>query len=100
MIYLADYKTGVYQSTNDGVSWSLVFNATDNAWHFLQAIKVITNHGDDFWTLEFNNDKYRYRLGVYSTNKKHSAFDVTLYDINVITRDGTKIYLTESSKMI
>ena len=99
IIYLADYKTGVYQSTDDGVSWSLVFNATDNAWHCVQAIKVFSNHGDDFWTLEVANDKYTYRLRVYSINYKNSIVDVAWSDVNVITRDGANIYLTYHSKL-
>ena len=99
VIYLADYKTGVYQSKDDGVSWSLVFNATDDAWHFLQVIKVNTNHADDFWTLEINNDKYHYRLRVYSINYKYSIVDVVWSDVNDITRDGTYIYLADSSKL-
>ena len=51
IIYLADSETGVYQSTDDGISWSLVFKSTDE-WHCWQVIKVTTNHCDDFWTLE------------------------------------------------
>ena len=31
-IYLANWKTGVYQSTDDSVKWSLVFKSTDE-WH-------------------------------------------------------------------
>ena len=99
VIYIADYKTGVYQSRDDGVSWSLVFNASDDAWHFLQVIKVHTNHADDFWTLEINNDEYHYRLRVYSINNKYSIVDVVWSGVNAITRDGTYIYLAESSKL-
>ena len=99
VIYLADYKTGVYQSKDDGVSWSLVFNATDDAWHFVLAIKVITDHADDFWTLEINNDEYHYRLRVYSINNNYSIADRAWSNVNVITRDGKYIYLTESSML-
>ena len=49
IIYLADWETGVFQSTDDGDSWSLVFKLTDE-WHCRQVIKVTTDHSDDFWT--------------------------------------------------
>ena len=51
IIYLADFKTGVYQSTDDGVSWSLVFKSADGR-HCTEVIKVTTYHSDDFWTME------------------------------------------------
>ena len=41
-VYLADGKKGVYQSTDDGISWSLVFKSTDG-WHCEQVFKVTTD---------------------------------------------------------
>ena len=57
IIYLADWETGVYQSTDDSVNWSLVFNSTDGR-HCREVIKVTTDHGDDFWTLEKSSNNY------------------------------------------
>ena len=95
IIYLADYETGVYQSTDDGVSWSLVFKSTDG-WHCWQVIKVTTDHSDDFWTLE-KSDNYSYHLGVYSVDRRRSDGNVTWRDINVPTTDGKHINLSWSS---
>ena len=95
IIYLADYETGVYQSTDDGVSWSLVFKSTDG-WHCYQVIKVTTDHSDDFWTLE-KSDNYSYHLGVYSVDRRRSDGNVTWRDINVPTTDGKHINLSWSS---
>ena len=78
IIYLADSKTGVYQSTDDGVSWSLVFKSTDG-WHCFQTIKVTTDHSDDFWTLE--NYSNNYQLSVYSVDRRRSDGNVTWRDI-------------------
>ena len=95
IIYLADWETGVYQSTDDGVSWSLVFKSTDG-WYCWQVIKVTTDHSDDFWTLE-QSDNYSYHLGVYSVDRRRSDVNVTWRDINVSTTDGKHINLSCSS---
>ena len=95
IIYLADYKTGVYQSTDDGVSWSLVFKSTDG-WHCWQVIKVTTDHSDDFWTLE-ESDNNNWHLRVYSVDRRRSDGNVTWRDINVTTTDDKHIDLSGSS---
>ena len=94
IIYLADYETGVYQSTDDGVSWSLVFESTDG-WHCWQVIKVTTDHSDDFWTLE-QSANLNNHLRVYSVDRRRSDGNVTWRDINVPTTDGKHIDLTSS----
>ena len=96
IIYFADYETGVYQSTDDGVSWSLVFKSTDG-WHCKQVIKVTTDHSDDFWTLETSDNYYNYHLRVYSVDRRRSNGNVTWRDINVPTTDGKHIDLSHSS---
>ena len=90
-IYLADWDTGVYESNDDGVSWNLVFKSTDG-WHCLQVVKVIADHSDDFWTMEWRNNQWHLR--VYSVDKKR--FDVKVKDINVTTTDGKYLDLTGS----
>ena len=94
IIYLADSKTGVYQSTDDGVSWSLVFKSTDG-WHCYQVIKVTTDRSDDFWTLE-QSDNNNHHLRVYSVDRRRSDGNVTWRDINVPTTDGKHINLSFS----
>ena len=94
IIYLADYETGVYQSTDDGVSWSLVFKSTDG-WHCRQVIKVTTDHSYDFWTLENRDTKYHLR--VYSLDRRRSDGNVIWKDINVTTTGGEQIRLSAST---
>ena len=91
-IYLADWTTGVYQSTDDGFSWSLVFNSTDG-WHCLQVIKVTTDHSDDFWTLEENGINTQ-RLRVYSVDKRRSDSNVMWMDKKITATDGIHIKLS------
>ena len=95
IIYLAGYKTGVYQSTDDGINWSLAFKSTDG-WSSWQVIKVSTNHGDDddFWTLEKSGNNYHLR--VYSLDRRSSDSKPTWRDINIPTTDGKKIDLLDS----
>ena len=94
IIYLADKETGVYQSTDDGVSWSFVFKSTDG-WHCWQVIKVTTDHSDDFWTLEENDNNDHLR--VYSVDRRRTDGNVPWRDINVPTTDGKHIDLEYSS---
>ena len=98
IIYLADSKTGVYQSTDDGVSWSLIFKSTDG-WHCWQVIKVTTDHSDDFWTLE-RSDNNNWHLRVYSMDRRRSDGNVTWRDINVPTTDGKYIDLSGYSSLL
>ena len=94
-IYLADWETGVYQSTDDGVKWSLVLKSTDG-WNCCQVIKVITDYGDDFWMLEWKgiNERNIYRLSVCRVdNKSGSDGNEMRRDINVPTTDDKHIDL-------
>ena len=97
IIYYADMKTGVYQSTDDGVSWSHVFNSTDG-WHCRQVIKVTTDHSDDFWTLEESGNKFHLR--VYSVDRKRSDGKVTWKDINASTKDGKYVSLMWRNRLL
>ena len=78
-IYLCDNVTRVYQSTDDGISWSIVFNSTDvdGGWLCTGTIKVPNKSSDDFWTLEFYADREQAaRLQVYSVDKSSFAEEV------------------------
>ena len=85
-IYLTDWETGVFQSTDDGISWSNIVH-TVGAWHCQQVINVITDHSYDIWALEWN-DNYNWHLSVYSVHSRCSNSNVTWKDINVTTTDG------------
>ena len=89
-IYFADRKEGVFHSTDDGFSWKLVFKPTDG-WSCWQAIKVTTEHYDDFWTLEEKGtDRH---LRVYSVDKRVCENNVTWRDIDVNEKSGKRINL-------
>ena len=94
IIYLADDKTGVYRSVDDGVSWALLFKPQDK-WQLNQVIKVSTDYDEDYWAIEFKNKCYR--LGVYRLDStKKSADNVTWRDINPTLADGKQISLASS----
>ena len=97
IIYLADEDTGVYQSTNDGVNWSLVFKSALGQ-HCWQAIKVTTDDCDDFWTRE-GKDKNSY-LRVYTVDKKRSEGGATFQNANVPTTDGKYIDLSGNNSCL
>ena len=97
VLYLADWKAGVYQSTDGGLSWSLVFKSKDGR-NCLQVINVKHNNNDDFWTVEQDN-LYDYHLRVYSVNKTLHGANVTWKDINVVTTSGKHIKLSGGSRL-
>ena len=91
-IYLTDWNTGVYQSTDDGFSWSIVFNSADG-WRCIQAIKMISDHSDDFWMLEDNGNN-EYHLRVYSVDRRHSDSNVMWMDKKITATYGIDIDLS------
>ena len=94
VIYLADYLGTVYQSTDDGISWSVVFKSTDGL-ELLQVIKVTTDHSDDFWILGWNK-KYKHHLLVYNMDRRHLNGKVTWRHVNISTTDDKHIDLLSS----
>ena len=90
IIYFADsFEKAVYQSTDDGVSWSLVFKSNEGP-HFRQVIKVTTDHSDDFWIMGLSrNSRYCYNhLRVYSVDRKRVNDNVTWMNVYVFTANG------------
>ena len=94
IIYLTDLDEGVYQSTDDGISWSLVFKTTAG-WDCEHVIKAITDLSDDYWTLE-SDDKYKRHLSVYSVDRRLSNGNVTWRNINLPKTNGKNIELFNS----
>ena len=107
-IYLADSETGVYYSTDDGLSWNHVFNSTDG-WSIWQVIKVTYNHNVAFWALEYHKSSVINRLHEYSVVKESVANNTTwnnlkittnyskARDINITKPDGKRINLKAST---
>ena len=95
-------RTGVYQSIDDGISWSCVFESTDD-WQTTEVIKASTGQKNDYWTLENwqeRRENNRYHLRIYSVNRIHtdgnyvSLSDVTWKDVNITTMRGEYIDLS------
>lgn len=72
-IYIS-HTTSVYESTDDGKTWSIIFSVLDSSSYIQQAIKVSTDHYSDiFWTFEsFESNNMPAdvtQLGIYTLNK-------------------------------
>ena len=98
IIYVTEYETGVHQSTDGDLKWSLV-NKPTVGWHCLMTIKVIANNSDDFWTLETADDHHFQHLRVYSLNIKRLDGYVTWKDIDTanITTNGKYVDIKATS---
>ena len=97
IIYVTSSDKSVYQSTDDGVSWSLVLKFT-GVLTVSKVIKVVNNYSDDFWTIAKTYDDNSYwHLRVYSVDSRRSDDNVTWRSINVTTAYGEEIYLDHDS---
>ncbi len=86
VIYVAVTRSGVYQSTDDGVTWSLVFKLADD-WGCAHAIKVSTDSNTDvFWTAEYSGSDKR-RLRMYTVDKRQANANATWSDVSHVTVD-------------
>ena len=94
IIYLTDYNADVYQSTNEGVSWSLVFSSPDY-YLIREVIKVTFENSDELWFLEEQKDEISH-LRAYSTDRSLSKGDILWRYINVTTIDNKKINFSSS----
>ena len=96
IIYLATMQSEVYQSRDDGISWSLAFNSPDG-WRCWQVIKMSTrlNSKNDFWALA-QSMYYTDNLCVFSVDRRHSDGNVTWRDVNVTAAYNEQINLTPS----
>ena len=94
--YLADKEAGIYQSIDDGFSWSFVFKAT-SAWKCLHVIKVTGDDGDDFWALEKDIITNKDRLRVYNMDLKRTGGNLSWIDISTTTEANERIDLSTSS---
>ena len=70
VIYVACWRTtGIYQSKDDGISWNLVFKSAVFEGHYIQAIKVNSYQGNDFWTVVKSNGG-SHSLRMYSAERE------------------------------
>ena len=98
-IYLAE-KTSVYASSDNGMSWRHVFNISDG-YVCVQVIKLIHDHTDEYWTLEYDNISHNYiRLNLYvldRNNTKHS--DVRQRDVSQPSKNNQSILLNSRDRL-
>ena len=94
IIYLSE-ASGIYQSSNDGINWSRIFNYTYGFINNRQVIKVNAEKNDDFWTLERSHTARN--LPVCSIERNRFDRNVTCRDISLIKTDGNPIDLSFSS---
>ena len=87
--YLVTLQKGIYQSADDGLSWSFLFKLNEK-WLCIQFIKVINKYTDDFWMLETReNNKFKLNhFSVYSVIKKYSVSFKQCRNININTTLG------------
>ena len=95
VIFVVIYKDGVFQSTDDGFSWSFVFKPP-GGFYFFQVIKVTTDNNLDFWTLVLDNANNVYLLA-YSVNKSSIYSSVTLRDIKAAMKNNKNVDLSKIS---
>ena len=94
IIYLADEETGVYQSADGGISWSLVFKSTDGCRQVIKTSTYLTNA--TFWTVERSSDTYYLR--VYSVQDEwRPDGNVIRTDVDLNVTDEKQISLVISS---
>ena len=49
IFYLADHNLAIFQSTDDSMTWDLVFKPNDE-WNSYQVFKETNDHTDHSWT--------------------------------------------------
>lgn len=81
IIFVADYIAGVFQSTDGGVTWKLLFKSAEG-WQCWQAIKVtFDDQRDEFWTREFKDDSRHLRI--YIVEKHVPKDNVRWRDVKI-----------------
>ena len=93
VIYLADCKSGIYNSTDDGLTWNFL-----DGWLCRHVFKVTTDHGNEFWTHErgYNLLITRYaQIHVFSEQALGGSAAQSK-DISFNTPDGRRLCLEDS----
>jgi hypothetical protein len=106
VIYLSN-NGSVYQSTDDGVTWSHVFNVA-HGWECWQAVKVSSDDNTQvFWTVDLLKEAgdYKWLMRSYTLDKWRDGSNATSHDIflpshattiNKLAYDGhTNVFVTD-----
>ena len=98
IIYLTDSQresSAVYQSIDDGDSWSEVFKQT-KIWLTMQVIKVTYNNSIDFWLL-MPDEAMNLHIHVYSVDNRSFNDNKAWRIIKVITTECKHVYYLGNS---
>lgn len=83
-IHVVDEKCNVYQSTNDGVTWSHAFRARSSCWCY-KAIKVSCKNGMAiYWMIEFQRSTNVFLFRMYTVNDSNNTQNIVIgSDVNL-----------------
>jgi hypothetical protein len=97
VIYLIHNQTDVYQSTDEGLTWSHVFNVS-GGWNCDQVIKVSTNSNTDvLWTSTMLNSRTKC-LRIYTVDNRRADGDRVISQRDVAL--PTHVSMDTSSKLV
>ena len=99
IIYLADYETGVYQSTDDGVSWSHIFKPS-HEWHCWHVIKANLDQNDGFWALEMNGNNYQFSMYAMDKNEHNSCLTRTDIILPIADNSAEPVKIDFSTRLL
>ena len=78
IIYVVDLEVGVHQSIDDGISWNVILISV-NGWHCLKVVKLTTQNGDEFWTLEANKSSTVRLLRISKVKNRERMNDTVMW---------------------
>ncbi len=92
-IYFSPGNEEVYQSADDGISWSVLNLRLFDGWQSMQFFKLSANNYDYIWTTEadYNQNINDARNRVYIVNRKKLDNNVIYKNINITKTDGKQL---------
>jgi WD40 repeat protein len=96
-LYVAEMTHGISYSEDDGVTWSSLYNKTDNlidglsaGWYCWQAIQVTAGeHTNTVWCIEENQTDWRLRVHTVVGHWQNNTIDrLTWRDFQSVTEEG------------
>ena len=97
IIYLTVSGTGVFQSIDDGINWSILFRSV-GYWYIQQVIKVASGGLENFWSVDqnYHNSPRNDSIRIYSVVRNGLISSVKWKDVSLFTPAGKHINLAIS----
>ena len=97
IIYLTVSETGVFQSIDDGINWSILFRSV-GYWHIQQVIKVASGGLENLWSIDRNcrNSLCNHSMRIYNVERRGLIGSVKWKDVSLFTPAGKHINLAIS----